>query len=173
MSLFVACRSKLYTCDKILLTVGAQLTNRQLRSCKNDRLGKVLKHKRQGTRRVSHGVCAMKDDEAVITVIIVCNDAHKLRPPPERHVRRVDRRCELISVYVSLQVSEFWQIGNQVFKVKRLKRSCLHIAPHSYSTAGIDKQHFVDACICSVVVHHCTFLRGFIFNDLCKINIKL
>ena len=157
MSLFVACRSKLYTCDKILLTVGAQLTNRQLRSGKNDRLGKILKHKRQGTRRVSHGVCAMKDDKAVVTVIIVCNYAHELCPPPERHVRRVDRRCELISVYVSLQVSEFRQIGNQVIEVKRLKRSCLHIASHTDGAAGIDKQHLVDACICSVVVHHCTF----------------
>ena len=68
------------TRHQILFSVGAQLSDRQLRPREDHRLGEVLQHKRQGRGGEGHGVCAVEDDETVVFVIVVGDDLHDLLP---------------------------------------------------------------------------------------------
>ncbi len=79
-SLLIHGRGKLYARDEILLTVGAQLSYRELRPSEDYRFGEVFKHKRQSRCRVCHGVGAMQDDKSVVFIIVGRNDSHQLRP---------------------------------------------------------------------------------------------
>ena len=47
-SFLVLHRSQFYSSHEVLLSVGSQLTNRQLASCEDDRLGEVFQHKGKG-----------------------------------------------------------------------------------------------------------------------------
>ena len=153
MAVVVVSRSQLNTRHKVLLAVGTQLTDRQLRAGKDNRLGQVLEHKRQCTCRVSHSVGAMQNHEAVVTVVSVGNDAHNLSPASKRNVRRVDWRRKLVSVYVRLKVGKFGKIGNEVLEVEGFESTGLWVASHTNSTAGINQQHFVVALVGIVDVH--------------------
>ena len=47
-SFLVLHRSQFYSSHEVLLSVGSQLTNRQLASCEDDRFGEVFQHKGKG-----------------------------------------------------------------------------------------------------------------------------
>ena len=78
--------SKIDAGDEVFFAVGSQLAQRQLTSREDNRLRQILQHKRKGRCCVGHRVGSMQNHEAIISVIIVRNDAHEMRPKPWCHV---------------------------------------------------------------------------------------
>lgn len=66
--------------DQVFLSVSSQYSDRKLASGQDDGFGQILQHETQGRGRISHGICSMKDDETIETVIIVLDDFHQFRP---------------------------------------------------------------------------------------------
>ena len=80
-------RRQFDTRQQVLLAVGAELSDRQLRTGQNHRLREVLEHERERRCRVRHSVGAVQHHESVVFVVVVGYDAYKLSPSTQAHVR--------------------------------------------------------------------------------------
>ena len=75
---------------KIHLCIGTIDVDRLLRACDHDRLSGILHHIAERRRGVGHRIRAMRDHEAIISIIIFLNCADDLRPDSRRHIGRVN-----------------------------------------------------------------------------------
>ena len=80
-------RRQFDTRQQVLLAVGAELSDRQLRTGQNHRFREVLEHERERRCRVRHSVGAVQHHESVVFVVVVGYDAYKLSPSTQAHVR--------------------------------------------------------------------------------------
>ena len=80
----------LYRGDEVLLAVGAQLSDGQLRASENDGLGEVLQHVGEGRGGVGHRVSAMKNHKAIVVVVVVGYYMAQVSPQLGRHVAGID-----------------------------------------------------------------------------------
>ena len=128
---------------EVLLAVGAQLSQRQLRSGEDDGLGEVLEHEGERRCRVGHRVGAVQNDEAVVAVVVAGNDLHQLGPRARTDVTGVDGRRELVHIDARAQIFHFRQVADDVVEVERLEGSRARVAAHSDGSARIDEQYFV------------------------------
>jgi len=80
------CCGNLHGGDQILLPVGAQGTNGQLRSGEDNRLVKIHKHVTQRRGGICHGVGAVKNDKPVKMVVILFDGQGNSLPDFRRHV---------------------------------------------------------------------------------------
>ena len=66
-----------YSSRHVVSAIASQFKNRYLRPRYNDRFTKILQHKGQRRGSIRHGICTMKDDEAVILSIkpedVICH----------------------------------------------------------------------------------------------------
>ena len=66
--------------DEVLLAIGAQHADRELRAGQDDGFAQVFEHEAQGRGGVRHGVGSMQHYEAVVVGVVVGNRFHDLHP---------------------------------------------------------------------------------------------
>ena len=140
-AVFVLGSSNLDGGDEVLLAVGTELTDGQLRTCEDDGLAQVLEHEAEGRCRVGHRVCAMQDDEAVEAVVAVGNDANQARPMLQPHVARVDGRVERESMDIEIEAPQLGHLVEDEVEVEALESTRHRVLPHAYRAACINKEH--------------------------------
>ena len=101
--ILVVCYGQFKTCHEVLLSVGAELSDRKLRAGEDYWLREVLQHERNGRGGIGHGVGTVEDYEPVIIVVAVGDYSYQLCPEPGAHVGGVYDRIELICLYRSRQ----------------------------------------------------------------------
>lgn len=127
--------------DEILLAVGAQGTDGELRSGKDDGLRQVFEHEAEGGGGVGHGVRAMQDDETIEVVVIVIDDFDEFGPEGGFHVRRIDGRVELIRRDAVVEAFQLGDMLKQVVEVEILKRTGFRIFYHANGSACINQKY--------------------------------
>lgn len=125
--------------DEVLLAVGTQHADGQLRTGQDDGFRQILEHEAQGTGRVGHGVGAVQDDETVVVVVVAADDFHNLGPEFRLHVRRVDGWVELVGGDVAVEAFQFGHMLEQLVEVEALQSTCFGILNHADGTAGINQ----------------------------------
>ena len=88
-----------------------------------------------------HGVGAVENDEAVITVIALSYYSYEMRPQSWTHVARIYRLAELVRLYLRVYIRKFADILYEVVEVERFQCSCLRVSSHADCAACINKQH--------------------------------
>ena len=83
----------------------------------------------------------MQDNEAVVVIIVVGDDAYDFRPSHRVHVAGVDRRVKLSHVDFRLNQFEFWHGRDEVVEVERLQYACHGILSHADGTSCIDDEN--------------------------------
>ena len=131
----------LYGRNQVLLAVGANLADGELRAGDYHRFGQIDEHERQGRGRVGHGVCAVEHDKSVIHVIVLFDGAGNLLPVGRIHVARVDWRIELYVVYLVIEFAYARHVLNQMVEVEGNQRVGLRIFNHADCASGIDYQY--------------------------------
>ena len=79
----------------------------------------------------------MQDDEAVVTIVVVMNNAYQLPPHIRFHVRRIHRRIKLIGVNWKIELLQFGDILLQLLEVKVLQSTCRGILNHTNCSTGV------------------------------------
>ena len=74
---------------QVLARVGVLVEDRLLRAGDDDGLGVILNQVRQGRRRVGHRVRAVREDKAVVSVIVLAHAGRHLQPVAAVDVRAV------------------------------------------------------------------------------------
>ena len=123
--------------DEVLFPVGAQGADGKLGTGEDDRLLKVLEHETEGGGCIGHGVGTVQDDEAVVTIVVVMNNAYQLPPHIRFHVRRIHRRIKLIGVNWKIELLQFGDILLQLLEVKVLQSTCRGILNHTNCSTGV------------------------------------
>ena len=107
---------------EVLLAVGAQLSDGQLRSREHDRLLQVFEEEGEGRGRIGHRVRAVEYHEAVILFVVLRYHVHHAHPVLRRHVGGVEWRVKLHGVHLRWQLVVFGYLLQQVREVERLQR---------------------------------------------------
>ena len=128
--------------DEVLLAVGAELSDGQLRAGEDDGLREVLEHVGEGRGSVGHRVGAVEHDEAVVVVVVVGDAVGDVGPAGGRHVARVDGRRELEGVDRGVELLELGHMVQQVLEVEGLKGARQRVAVHADGAAGVDEKDF-------------------------------
>ncbi len=126
--------------DEVLLPVGAQGADGQLRARKDDGLAKVFEHKAKGGGGVCHRVRPVQYDEAVEVVVIVVDNLDDFRPVSRFHIRRVDGRVELIGCNTVVEALQLGHVDKQLVEVEGFERTGFCILYHSDGSTGINQQ---------------------------------
>ena len=142
VTVVVFCRSYLYAGDEVLLTVGSQLSDGQLRPREDNGLGEVLQHVGEGRGGIGHRVRTMQYHKAIVVVVVVADDVAQVCPQFRRHIAGVDGRRKLVVGNLRVELVQFGNVLQQVLKVERLQSSCLRIAVHADGSASVYKQYF-------------------------------
>ena len=98
----------------------------------------ILEHEGEGRGGVGHGVGAVKDNEAVVVVVVVGDAPGNVCPVVRVHVGGVDRRMELDVVDDVVQHLDLGDILDEMSEVEGLEGLGLRVFNHTDGSAGID-----------------------------------
>ena len=149
-------RGQLDTRNEIFLGISAEVFDGQLTSCKDYRLGKILKHEGESRCRVSHSVGAMENDKTVIRLVFFSNNPDETGPKLGRHVAGVDGMVKLKHINTCRKIFHFGQVAHQMIEIQWLQSFGLMIDSHANGTACIDEQHSACRVYSSLIIHACT-----------------
>lgn len=126
--------------DEVLLAIGAQGADGELRAGEDDGFGKVLEHEAEGGCRVGHGVGAVEDDEAVEVIVVIVYDFDNLCPQRGFHIRGVDGRVELIGGDAVVEAFQLGDVQKQVVEVEVFECTGFGVFYHSDSSSGVNQE---------------------------------
>ena len=134
-------RSNLYGRDEVLLAVGAQHADGELRTGQDDGFGQVLQHEAEGGGGVGHRVGAVQDDEPVEIVVVVVNDTHQFGPVVQTHVGGVDGGRKGVGGDAAVKAPQFGNLLQEAVEIEVLQGSRFLVAHHAYGSARVDEEH--------------------------------
>ena len=131
--------SDLYGGNQVFLAIGAQLTDRQLGACEDDRLCQVLEHVGEGRGGIGHRIRTMQHHETVVTVVVVGDTMGDIRPAGRGHVAGVDGGRELEGVDLRVELLEFGYVDDEMLEIEGFEGTRLGVAVHADGAAGVNQ----------------------------------